>query len=215
MLGAVVAILLVAAAAVVALGGFARHWGVLGAGLRGALQLLVVSLVIAHIVQSMLLVALFIALMFGIAVRTAGRRITSGRRWWWAGAPIAAGVLPTVALLLVTGAVPGTGLVLVPLVGQLIGGALTATALAGRRLLDELTQRRGEVEAALALGFVPRDARLEIARPTAGSALVPALDQTRTVGTVTLPGGVDRGGGFYSDSAWRQSVNPQVKGRQV
>jgi putative ABC transport system permease protein len=188
MLGAVVAILLVAASAVAALGGLTRRWAVLGAGLRGAAQLLVVSLLVAYIVHSALLVVLFIALMFGIAVRTAGRRITSDRSWWWTCVPIAAGVAPVVVLLLVTGAVPVTGLVLVPLVGQLIGGALTATALAGRRLMDELAQRRGEVEAALALGMGERDARLEIARPVAGAALVPALDQTRTVGTVTLPG---------------------------
>ncbi|GGI86156.1 hypothetical protein GCM10011581_24090 [Saccharopolyspora subtropica] len=87
-----------------------------------------------------------------------------------------------------TRAVPLTGLVLIPLVGQLIGGALVATALAGRRLLDELHQRHGEVEAALALGLTGREARLEIVRPVAGTALVPELDQTRTVGTVTLPG---------------------------
>jgi putative ABC transport system permease protein len=72
--------------------------------------------------------------------------------------------------------------------GILIGGTMTATALAGRRALDELRVRRGEVEAALSLGFLPRDAAMEIARPSAAQALVPALDQTRTVGLVTLPG---------------------------
>jgi putative ABC transport system permease protein len=65
---------------------------------------------------------------------------------------------------------------------------MTATALAGRRALDELTSRRGEVEAALSLGFSDRDAALEICRPSASQALIPALDQTRTVGLVTLPG---------------------------
>lgn len=74
------------------------------------------------------------------------------------------------------------------LVGILIGGALTVTVLAGRRALDELTQRNGEVEAAMALGFLDRDARMEIARPAASEALLPGLDQTRTVGLVTLPG---------------------------
>ncbi|NED92111.1 ABC transporter permease, partial [Streptomyces sp. SID11233] len=44
------------------------------------------------------------------------------------------------------------------------------------------------VEAALALGLPDRDARLEIARPAASDALLPGLDQTRTVGLVTLPG---------------------------
>lgn len=33
-----------------------------------------------------------------------------------------------------------------------------------------------------------RDARVEVVRPTANDALLPGLDQTRTVGLVTLPG---------------------------
>ncbi|EFG64514.1 ABC transporter permease, partial [Streptomyces sp. SPB074] len=86
------------------------------------------------------------------------------------------------------GLVPLKGISLVPLTGILLGGALTATVLAGRRALDELRTRKGEVEAALALGLPDRDARLEIARPAASEALLPGLDQTRTVGLVTLPG---------------------------
>lgn len=187
-LAGVIAVLLVATAGVVALGGLTRWWSILGAGVRGALQLLIVSSVIAVIVNSVALVVVFLALMFVIATRTAGRRITPDRTWWWAGVPIAVGVGPVVAILVGSGAVPLRGLVLVPLVGQLIGGALTATALAGRRLLEELHQRRGEVEAALSLGLSDTRSRLEIVQPVAGNALVPALDQTRTVGTVTLPG---------------------------
>jgi putative ABC transport system permease protein len=94
--------------------------------------------------------------------------------------------------------VPLRGEAVIPVAGILIGGAMTATSLAGRRLHDELVHRRGEVEAALALGLLPRDAVLLIARPVAATALVPALDQTRTVGLVTLPGafvGVLLGGG--------------------
>ncbi|GAB3678454.1 ABC transporter permease [Saccharopolyspora tripterygii] len=187
-LSGVIAVLLVATAGVVALGGLTRWWAVLSAGARGALQLLVVSLIIAQIVHSAALVIAFLVLMFAVATRTAGRRITGNRSWWWAGLPIAVGVVPVVAVVVGTGAVPTRGLVLIPLVGQLIGGALTATTLAGRRLLDELHQRHGEVEAALSLGLTDSRSRLEIAQPVAGTALVPALDQTRTVGTVTLPG---------------------------
>lgn len=90
--------------------------------------------------------------------------------------------------LLLSGLVPLRGIAIVPVAGILIGGAMTATSLAGRRALDELTGRRGEVEAALALGLLPREAVLLVCRPAAGQALVPALDQTRTVGLVTLPG---------------------------
>ena len=38
------------------------------------------------------------------------------------------------------------------------------------------------------LGLLQRDAALEVIRYLAAQALVPALDQTRTVGLVTLPG---------------------------
>jgi putative ABC transport system permease protein len=155
---------------------------------RAAAQLAVVSVVIAWAVKSVPGLLAFLVVMFSVAVRTAGRRITSDRTWWLTAAPIAAGVVPVVAALLLTGLVPLRGIALIPITGILIGGALTVTVLAGRRALDELTQRHGEVEAAMALGFLDRDARMEIARPAASEALLPGLDQTRTVGLVTLPG---------------------------
>ncbi|WP_279473353.1 ABC transporter permease [Actinomadura darangshiensis] len=90
--------------------------------------------------------------------------------------------------MLATGLLPSKGISVIPIAGILIGGALTATYLSGRRALDELAQRFGEVEAALSLGLLDREARLLIARDKAASALIPAIDQTRTVGLVTLPG---------------------------
>ncbi|MFJ9020287.1 ABC transporter permease [Streptomyces sp. NPDC102259] len=193
-LGVLLAALLLAAAVVA--GRFhldpypykSRAREILVAGLRAAAQLAVVSVVIAWAVKSVAGLLAFLAVMFSVAVRTAGRRITSDHTWWLTAAPIAAGVVPVVAALLLTGLVPLRGIALIPITGILIGGALTVTVLAGRRALDELTQRHGEVEAAMALGFLDRDARMEIARPAASEALLPGLDQTRTVGLVTLPG---------------------------
>lgn len=40
----------------------------------------------------------------------------------------------------------------------------------------------------MSLGFLDRDARMEIIRTSATDALLPGVDQTRTVGLVTLPG---------------------------
>ncbi len=56
-------------------------------------------------------------------------------------------MLPVVGALLLTGLVPVRRLALVPVAGILIGGALAATVLGGRRALDELAARHGEVEA--------------------------------------------------------------------
>ena len=65
---------------------------------------------------------------------------------------------------------------------------MTACTLAGRHLLSGIRSRRDEVEGWLALGATPRQAVRDIARTAAGEALLPAIDQTRTVGLVTLPG---------------------------
>ena len=193
-LGVLLAVLLISAAGAVAWFHLApdtrtnRSREVLTAGLRAALQLVLVSLVITWAVTSPVGLPVFLAVMFTVAVRTAGRRITSDDSWWLAAAPIVAGVVPVVAALELTRLVPLKGITLIPITGILIGGALTATVLAGRRSLDALSLRHGEVEAAMALGFPDRDARLEIIRPAASDALLPGLDQTRTVGLVTLPG---------------------------
>ncbi|GAA3397204.1 ABC transporter permease [Cryptosporangium minutisporangium] len=175
------------------------------AAVRATVQLGAVSLLIAAIVSSLWFTALFVVVMVGIAAWTSGQRITRAptrpervTAALWAALPIASGSLPIVLGLIAGGLVPVQGIAIVPIAGILIGGAMTATSLAGRRALDELETRHGEVEAALSLGFPDRDAALEICRPSAGQALVPALDQTRTVGLVTLPGafvGVLLGGG--------------------
>ncbi|WP_308250361.1 ABC transporter permease [Sphaerisporangium fuscum] len=188
LLPAILVALCLMGAVVARLGGLGHGGAVVRACLRAAAQLLAVSAVITWVIASSPAVAGFILLMYGVAVFTAGRRITSGRSGLWAAVPIAAGTAPVLAVLLAGGVISTAGIVLIPVSGILLGGCLTATALAGRRAVDELTQRRGEVEAALALGFMPRDAALEICRPAAAQALLPALDQTRTVGLVTLPG---------------------------
>ncbi|MET7364463.1 ABC transporter permease [Streptomyces sp. NPDC005566] len=187
-LGIALAVLLVFAAIVAAGASLGRAREIVVAGLRAAVQLTVVSLLIGWVVRSAGPLLGFLALMFAVAVWTAGRRITTNRTWWWAALPIGAGVVPVVGALLLTGLVPVRGIALIPVTGILIGGALTATVLGGRRALDELGTRWGEVEAGMALGLPDRDARLEIARPAASDALLPGLDQTRTVGLVTLPG---------------------------
>lgn len=197
-LAAVLVLLVAAAAVVVGVGRIGSWQPVVTAALRAVGQLAVVSLVIVLVLKSGWLTAAFVVLMFAIAAWTSARRITKARHGRWAAVSIAGGVTPILALLLGTGIVPLHPLAVIPIAGILIGGAMTATSLAGRRALDELVARRGEYEAALALGFLNRDAARLIVRPTAGQALVPALDQTRTVGLVTLPGtfvGILLGGG--------------------
>ena len=145
-------------------------------------------------------------LVVTVAAGTAAGRITglplrapgAGARLGFVALAIVGGAGPVVALVLASDTVPLRGEAVIPVAGIIVGGAMTATSLAGRRLREELERRRGEVEAALAIGLLSRDAVLLVVRAAATTALVPPLDQTRTVGLVTLPGafvGVLLGGG--------------------
>jgi putative ABC transport system permease protein len=205
-LGVVLVVLAALAAAGGRLSGLGQDRPILVAVVRATAQLAAVATVLAAVVRSLALSACFVLLMLVVATATSAERATGrplrapGRRTRLlaAGLPIAVGALPVAALIVASGTVPLRGVTLIPVAGILIGGAMTATSLAGRRVREELLVHRGEVEAALALGFVRRDAVLLMVRPVAASALVPALDQTRTVGLVTLPGafvGVLLGGG--------------------
>ncbi|HEX2314153.1 MAG TPA: ABC transporter permease [Thermomonospora sp.] len=181
------------AALLVRLGGLRLEREVVVAAVRAVAQLAAVSLVIAAVLRSMGWTVAFVAMMVVVAAFTAARRIAGpgrppARTVWWAGISVVAGVGPVLALVLGSGTVPAEPVAVLPIAGILVGGAMTATALTGHRALDELRTRHGEYEAALALGLMPRDAALELCRPAAALALAPALDQTRTVGLVTLPG---------------------------
>ena len=154
---------------------------------RATLQLALVGSIIAVVLSSWWLTAAFVAVMVAVAGRTSGGRIRATRRLLPV-LPVALGALPLTAALLATGLLPLEPISVIPTAGILVGNAMTATTLAGRRTLDALAERRGEDEAALSLGLLPRDAARLIATPAARLALVPGLDQTRTVGLVTLPG---------------------------
>jgi UDP-glucose/iron transport system permease protein len=205
----VLAALVAIASAAALIGRIGVSRAVVTASLRAVLQLGVVSLLIAAVLRSWWATAAFITLMVGVAAVTSARRVSTLRLGWRVALPIVAGAVPVGAGIVAAGTMPLRTVAVLPIAGILIGGAMTATSLSGRRALDELRERAGEYEAALALGFVPRDAALMVCRPTSRLALVPALDQTRTVGLVTLPGafvGVLLGGGSAVQAGATQTL---------
>lgn len=177
------------------------------ASARATVQLALVSVLLVATLRSTPLTLLYLGGMLAAAAGSSARRLRTGLRRPWTALPIVAGTLPVVAVVLASGTIPWRPQSVLPVAGILLGGAMTATVLSGRRMFDELTSRAGEYESALALGFSPRDAALEVARDAAGLALVPGLDQTRTVGLVTLPGafvGVLLGGGSPAEAGAAQ-----------
>ncbi|WP_245916514.1 ABC transporter permease [Nocardioides gansuensis] len=198
-LAVVLLVLVVAAAFTSRVAGLEVERDHVTAAVRAVLQLAVVSVVIAAVMQSLWWSLAFVLLMFAVATATSHRRIgAQPRQSVWVALAIAAGAAPVIALCLGSGVIPLNGAGVIPISGILIGGAMTASTLTGRRAFDELSAHQGAYEGALALGLPSTYAAHLVIQPSAREALTPGLDQTRTVGLVTLPGafvGVLLGGG--------------------
>ena len=184
----VCAVMALMAALVYRLADLGSWWVVPSAAARATAQLAGVAAVLTAAMARLWSSLLILVVMFAVAAATAARRSRAVEGSWWLAAPLALGLASVLPLLLATGLVPLTGVALVPITGILLGGTMTAVAVAARRALDALTARAGEVDAALSLGCTERDARLIVIQPSAPDALLPNVDQARTAGLVTLPG---------------------------
>jgi putative ABC transport system permease protein len=210
-LAVAVALLALVAVAVTYLGRTGHERAVAWASVRAAVQLALLAVVLGGLIRHIWLSVGFVAVMAAIAAWTAASRVLDRRPQLSEAArmllPVAAASIVVVAALVGAGVLPATGLAVIPSAGIMIGGAMNTTSLTGRRAFDELSSRRGEVEAAMSLGFSAYQARMEICRTAASTALIPALDQTRTVGLVTIPGafvGMVLGGATTTDAAVMQ-----------
>lgn len=92
------------------------------------------------------------------------------------------------AVLFGLGIFPFEPVAIVPLAGILIGNAMTGTVTAVRRVVAELAEHRGEVEARLALGQPWPDASRPYVRSAIRTALTNQVESTKSVGLIALPG---------------------------
>jgi putative ABC transport system permease protein len=85
-------------------------------------------------------------------------------------------------------AVLDTPRVVVPLGGMIVSGAMLAAGLTLRRLREDAEQARPTIEARLCLGPSAHEAFLPHQRSALRTALLPAIDSTKVVGLISLPG---------------------------
>lgn len=168
------------------------------AGLRAAVQLAVVSFIIVAALTHVYTALGFVLLMFVIGVRTTAKRTGVTTAWPWTALAMASGIVPVLLVIYLSGTVPFTGASIIPVAGIIVGNMMTAHTLVARREFAQLRDNIPTYEAGLSIGLPRREAIRIVTDPTVREALFPNLDQTRTVGLVTLPGafiGVLLGGG--------------------
>ncbi|MBB5911993.1 putative ABC transport system permease protein [Nocardia transvalensis] len=161
------------------------------AAVRAAVQLVAVGAVLLVLFRHTGLPGAlgWVALMVVIAGQVAGRR--------GAGVPhairaatvgVAFGTVITLGALILLGVISTQARVVVPVGGMIVSGAMQATGIALRRVHEDARAARPEVEARLCLGLPARQAFLPYRRSALRTALVPAIDSTKVVGLITLPG---------------------------
>ena len=131
----------------------------------------------------------WLAVMVVIAGRVAARRARGlPRALPAATTAIAAATAATMGTLLALGVISTQARVVIPVGGMVVSGAMTATAVTLTRIRDEAAAARPAIEARLSLGLPVAQAFAPHLHAGLRTALIPAIDSTKTVGLISLPG---------------------------
>ncbi len=132
---------------------------------------------------------LTLTVMILVGGYTAKGRTASGNRGFVAATlSIGIGTFLTLGLMLGLRIIDFEGKYIIPLAGMTVGNCTNASALALDRLEAEIRSRKGQIEAALALGATSKQAIDNSYRTTIKTALIPMINLMKIVGLVQLPG---------------------------
>lgn len=161
------------------------------AGTRAALQLTAVGAILLLILRHAGLTgaAAWLVLMVWIAGRVAARR-GHGLPYCLAIATIAIGAATaaTVGTLLALGVISAQARVVIPVGGMVVATAMQAAALVLIRTRDDAQAAKPAIEARLSLGLSAEAAFAPYQQTAVRTGLIPAIDSTKVVGLISLPG---------------------------
>ncbi|MED6136609.1 Agglutinin-like protein 3 [Stylosanthes scabra] len=187
-----------AATAVVVLAMVLSFWQKLGlesemliAIVRAFIQLSIIGFVLQFIFDQGNAGWIILAYLFMVSVAgyTAGQRAKYVPRGKYvAFASILTGTAVTMFMLVILNVFPFTPRYIIPVAGMLVGNAMTVTGVTMKRLRDDIKTQINLVETALALGATPRQASHQQLKRSLVIALSPVIDNTKTVGLISLPG---------------------------
>jgi len=131
----------------------------------------------------------WVIVMVLIAGQVAGRRgARVPRARIAATVGVAVGTSATLVALLAGRIIATQPRVIVPVGGMIVSAAMLAAGIALRRLREDAHAARPAIEARLSLGQSAREAFLPHQRSALRTALIPAIDSTKVVGLISLPG---------------------------
>ena len=165
---------------------------ILWASVRAAAQLLAVGSALTLVVdpdQPIVWSWVWVAFMVGFAAVTIQRRAPEVPGLLSIGlVAVGAAALVSLGVVFGLGIFPVEGRTVVPVAGMMIGNSMKDAVVAARRIVGELSDKRDEVEARLALGQPWTAASRPYLRSALRTALTSQIETTKSVGLVFLPG---------------------------
>ncbi len=170
---------------------------VLVAGLRTAVQLLLVGMILKWLFESA--APAWLLLAAGVMLVAAGREVRRRQkrpfRGWWSfgiGAVsmfLSSFTLTFLALWVIIGVEPWyTPRYAIPLLGMMLGNTMNGIALGNDRLTSTAYDQRETIEARLMLGQTWNEAIGDIRSASIRTGLIPILNAMAAAGLVSLPG---------------------------
>ncbi|PKR78989.1 iron export ABC transporter permease subunit FetB [Halalkalibacillus sediminis] len=164
---------------------------ILWSSIRGTVQLFLIGLLLTYLFNLPPHIGIPIMLTVMITVATFHAR-KKGKALPYVFPTILVGLivieLAVLSLWLVFDMVSFVPEEVIPMSGMVIGNSMVAMGLSLERMKSEFETNRGQLLAALSLGATPRQASHLTVKKTLNAALIPNIDQLKTIGLVQLPG---------------------------
>ncbi len=165
------------------------------ASVRTVLQLMLLGLVLRFVFdpKAHWLLAVVVAVMLLTASREAVRRSESRFKGLTLLALASLALSAMFTTIIVTGVVVGVEpwyepRYMIPLLGMILGNGLTGVSLCVDTLLTTLREKRGHIEADLAMGATKWEAARQPLRDAVRRGMIPIINSMSVVGIVAIPG---------------------------
>lgn len=161
------------------------------AGIRGVVQLFLIGYVLSYVLRvdnNFLTLIMVLFIVFNASYNAHTRSEGINRSFKISTTAIGTGTFLSLMILVFSGVIEWIPAQIVPITGMIASNAMTAIGVAYRALNSKFTDQRQQVLEKLSLGATKKQASMSIVRESIKTGMVPSIDQTKTVGLVSLPG---------------------------
>lgn len=160
-------------------------------GLRAVVQLFIIGYMLSYVIQLdnvLVTLAMVLFIVYNASYNAHKRSDGIPNSLIISLSSIGFGTAITLGLLVLTGVIEWTPSQIVPITGMIASNAMVALGLTYQALNNKFKDQRQHVLEKLALGANEKQASMSIIRSSVKTGMSPSIDQTKTVGLVSLPG---------------------------